>query len=119
MANDDPADREPLALDGLVPDDPNVPYNMVDVIKAVADQRDFFEIMPDYAKNILTGFGRMNGRSVGFVANNPAVLVREGVCVLFFFSFLPAFIDSHCPLAPLNKCVEPSAVMAGTFISLP
>lgn len=50
---------------------------MIDVIKAVVDERDFFEIMPEYATNILTGFGRMGGRSVGFVANNPAVLVSS------------------------------------------
>ena len=76
VENNDPEDRLPYALDGLIPDDPNVPYDMIDVIKAVVDERDFFEIMPEYATNILTGFGRMGGRSVGFVANNPAVLVR-------------------------------------------
>jgi propionyl-CoA carboxylase beta chain len=72
--NEDPVNRQIPALNGIVPDDPNIPYNMIDTIKAVVDNRDFFEIMPSFAKNIVIGFGRMDGRSVGFVANNPAVL---------------------------------------------
>ncbi len=71
---DDPADRVEEALDTLVPDNPNKPYDMKELILKVADEGDFFEIQPDYAKNIIVGFGRMMGRTVGFVANQPLVL---------------------------------------------
>jgi propionyl-CoA carboxylase beta chain len=70
---DDPEREEP-SLDSLVPANPNKPYNMKELILKIADEADFFEISPDYAKNIITGFGRMDGESVGFVANQPQVL---------------------------------------------
>ncbi len=71
---EDPADRAEEALDTLIPDNPNKPYDMKELILKVADEGDFFEIQPDYAKNIIVGFGRMTGRTVGFVANQPLVL---------------------------------------------
>ncbi len=71
---DDPADRMEEALDTLIPDNPNKPYDMKELILKVADEGDFFEIQPDYARNIIVGFGRMTGRTVGFVANQPLVL---------------------------------------------
>ncbi len=71
---EDRADRMEEALDTLVPDNPNKPYDMKELILKVADEGDFFEIQPDYAKNIIVGFGRMTGRTVGFVANQPLVL---------------------------------------------
>ena len=46
-------------------------YDMLDVIMGVVDEREFFELMPTYAKNLVTGFARMNGRTVGIVGNNP------------------------------------------------
>jgi len=55
----------------IVPDDPTLPYDVRDVIRSVADNSDFFEIMELYAKNIVIGFGRMGGRTTGFVANQP------------------------------------------------
>ncbi|TFG42439.1 MAG: acyl-CoA carboxylase subunit beta, partial [Bacteroidia bacterium] len=55
----------------IVPNDPTLPYDVRDVIKSVADNSDFFEIMELYAKNIVIGFGRMDGRTTGFVANQP------------------------------------------------
>jgi methylmalonyl-CoA decarboxylase subunit alpha len=55
----------------IVPDDPTLPYDVRDVIRSVADKSDFFEIMELYAKNIVIGFGRMGGRTTGFVANQP------------------------------------------------
>jgi methylmalonyl-CoA decarboxylase subunit alpha len=55
----------------IVPDDPSLPYDVKDVIKSVVDNSDFFEIMENYAKNIVIGFGRMGGRTAGFVANQP------------------------------------------------
>jgi len=70
----DPIDRPAPALETLVPDDPHRPYDMRELIEEVADEGDFFEIQPDYAKNILVGFGRMAGQTVGFVANQPMVL---------------------------------------------
>jgi len=70
---DDPDRAEP-SLDTLVPDNPNKPYDMKELIAKVADEADFFEISPDFAKNIITAFGRMDGETVGFVANQPQVL---------------------------------------------
>jgi propionyl-CoA carboxylase beta chain len=70
---DDP-DRMDGSLDSLVPANPNKPYNMKELILKVVDESDFFEISADYAKNIVVGFGRMDGETVGFVANQPQVL---------------------------------------------
>lgn len=70
----DPADRLIPSLEHLVPDDPNMPYQMKDVIREVVDNREIFEIMPEYAKNIVTAFARMDGRTVGIVGNNPMTL---------------------------------------------
>jgi propionyl-CoA carboxylase beta chain len=71
---EDPADRRDAALNAIVPDDPRVPYDIVDVIHRVVDDGDFFEIQPLYATNIVVGFARLNGRSVGIVANQPKSL---------------------------------------------
>ena len=70
----DPRDRIDTALDNLVPADANTPYDMHRVIETVLDERQFMAMMPDYAKNIITGFGRMEGRTVGVVANQPSEL---------------------------------------------
>src|SRR6202521_277052 len=70
----DPADREDKSLDTLIPDNPNKPYDIKELILKVADEGDFFEIASAYAKNIVTGFGRIAGRTAGFVANQPMVL---------------------------------------------
>jgi propionyl-CoA carboxylase beta chain len=70
----DPADRADPSLDDVVPADAMQPYDMKDVIHAVADDRYFFEVQEHFAKNILTGFARLDGRPVGIVANQPAVL---------------------------------------------
>ncbi|MFI4935018.1 MAG: acyl-CoA carboxylase subunit beta [Caulobacterales bacterium] len=70
---DDPDRAEP-SLDTLVPESPNKPYDMKELILKVVDEADFFEISPDYAKNVITGFGRMDGETAGFVANQPQVL---------------------------------------------
>lgn len=69
----DPADRLVLGLDQLVPLDNTAAYDMKEIILATVDERDFFELMPDYAKNIVVGFARMNGKTVGIVANQPKV----------------------------------------------
>ena len=71
---DDPADRPTAALDSLVPADPAKPYDIVEAIVAIADEGDFFELQPGYAKNIVIGFIRLQGATVGVVANQPMVL---------------------------------------------
>ena len=70
----DETNREDASLDTIVPADPNVPYDMKDIIERVIDNGYFFEVMPNFAKNIIIGFARMAGRSVGIVANQPAYL---------------------------------------------
>src|SRR4029434_9226264 len=70
----DPIDRADPQLDTLVPAAPNQPYDMLDVIHAVVDDRSFLEVHAHYAKNILVGFARLGGRPVGIVANQPAYL---------------------------------------------
>ncbi len=70
---DDPERKEP-SLNTLVPANPNTPYDMKELIEKVADEGDFFEIGKDFGKNIITGFGRMEGSTVGFVANQPMSL---------------------------------------------
>ena len=69
----DPADRMDPGLLTVVPDDPNKPYDMKDVIKMIADNGEFFEVHEHFAKNMLTGFARMGGRAVGIVGQQPAV----------------------------------------------
>jgi propionyl-CoA carboxylase beta chain len=70
---DDP-ERYDYSLDSLVPPNPNKPYDMKELIYKVVDEADFFELHPDYAKNIITGFARFEGSTVGIVANQPLVL---------------------------------------------
>ena len=62
------------SLDTLVPDNPNKPYDMLELITKVIDNRDFFQVQENFAKNMIVGFGRVEGRTVGFVANQPLVL---------------------------------------------
>ncbi|MEK0085546.1 acyl-CoA carboxylase subunit beta [Benzoatithermus flavus] len=71
---EDPAERDDFSLDTLVPPNPNKPYDMKELIRKVVDEGDFFELQPDYAKNIITGFARIEGSTVGIVANQPMVL---------------------------------------------
>jgi propionyl-CoA carboxylase beta subunit len=70
----DPINREDWALDRLVPDSPNQPYDMLDLVHAVADDGGFLEVHRHFARNIIVGFARLGGRSVGIVANQPAHL---------------------------------------------
>ncbi len=74
IACEDPADRCDEELDALVPTDPQKPYDMHEVIRRVVDVDSFFEVHADYAMNILVGFARLDGRVIGVVANQPAVL---------------------------------------------
>jgi propionyl-CoA carboxylase beta chain len=70
----DPWDRREDSLDTLIPDSASRPYDMHELIRKVLDDEDFFEIQPSHAANIITGFGRIEGRTVGLVANQPMVL---------------------------------------------
>ncbi|MDI1326457.1 MAG: acyl-CoA carboxylase subunit beta [Brevundimonas sp.] len=70
---DDP-DRDEASLDTLVPANPNQPYDIKELILKTVDEAEFFEIAPDFARNIVTGFGRLDGQTVGVVANQPQVL---------------------------------------------
>ncbi|MGO8948860.1 MAG: acyl-CoA carboxylase subunit beta [Ktedonobacterales bacterium] len=74
MVGDDPSSRADEELDEIIPDNPNRPYDMKDVIRRVVDRHSFFEVQEHWAKNIIVGFARLNGRSVGIVAQQPAVL---------------------------------------------
>ena len=74
VATDDPPDREEDVLDGLVPENPNKPYDMHRVITAVVDDGEFFKVHSSYATNLIVGFARIGGRSVGIVANQPSHL---------------------------------------------
>lgn len=71
---DDPIDRLEDQLNSIIPDSPNKPYDVKDVIHAVVDHHEFLEVMRNYAPNIITGFARFNGMSVGIVANQPNYL---------------------------------------------
>jgi propionyl-CoA carboxylase beta chain len=71
---EDPWDRIEESLDSLIPPSANQPYDMHELIRKVADEGDFFEIQPNHAGNIIVGFGRIEGRTVGIVANQPMVL---------------------------------------------
>jgi len=77
VPTEDPANRADPALRTLVPDDPSKPYDIKELVKLVVDEGDFFEVAPLYAKNLVVGFARFGGRSVGIVANQPAF--RAGV----------------------------------------
>ena len=74
ITSQDPPDRIDNSLDTLIPTNPNMPYDMKELILKVVDETDFFEIQDQYARNIITGFARMEGRTVGIVANQPMFL---------------------------------------------
>jgi propionyl-CoA carboxylase beta chain len=95
-SNHDPIDRADPALDSVVPADPQMPYDIKDIIHRVVDSGDFFEIHEHWAKNIVIGFARMDGKSVGIVANQPAFLagcldINSSVKGARFVRFCDAF----------------------------
>lgn len=92
---DDP-NREDEKLEQLVPADPNKPYDMKELIHSVVDDSNFFEVMPHYAQNMLTGFARLDGKPVGIVANQPAFLagvldINSSIKAARFVRFCDAF----------------------------
>jgi propionyl-CoA carboxylase beta chain len=70
----DPLDRQDVELNSIIPENPNQPYDIKDVIHRVVDQGTFFEVHEEFAPNIVVGFARLGGRSIGIIANQPAVL---------------------------------------------
>ena len=109
----DQADRIETSLDTLIPDNPNKPYDMKELIYKVVDDSDFFELMPNHAKNILIGFGRMQGSTVGFVANQPMVLagcldIQSSIKAARFVRFCDAFN------IPIVTFVDVPGFMPGT-----
>lgn len=96
VPSDDPVDREEPSLDSLVPADPDRPYDVRELVLKVVDEWDFLELAPDHARNMVIGFGRIAGRSVGIVANQPLVLagcldVKSAVKAARFVRFCDAF----------------------------
>ena len=92
----DPVDREDEALDSLVPESPNQPYDMHDLVHAVADDGEFLEVHQHFARNLIVGFAHLGGRSVGIVANQPAHLagtldIDASVKAARFVRFCDAF----------------------------
>ncbi|MGS4883371.1 MAG: acyl-CoA carboxylase subunit beta [Labrenzia sp.] len=74
VTNYDDPDRIDMSLDSFIPDNPNKPYDMKELVLKTLDEGDFYEIQENFAGNIITGFGRMEGRTVGVIANQPMVL---------------------------------------------
>ena len=102
-----------FSLDTLVPSNPNQPYDMKELITKIVDDGEFFELQPDYAKNIVIGFARMEGRSIGIVANQPLVLagcldIKASIKAARFVRFCDAF---NIPVVTL---VDVPGFMPGT-----
>ena len=110
---DDQQAREELSLDTLVPENPNQPYDMKELIVKLVDEDDFFELQPNYAKNIIIGFARMEGSTVGIVANQPMVLagcldINSSIKAARFVRFCDAFN------IPIITLVDVPGFMPGT-----
>ena len=109
----DPADRDDYSLDTLVPDNPNKPYDMKELVSKIVDDGEFFELQPEYAKNIIIGFARMDGHVVGIVANQPLVLagcldIKSSIKAARFVRFCDAFS------IPVVTFVDVPGFMPGT-----
>jgi propionyl-CoA carboxylase beta chain len=96
LPSTDPADRVEMSLNNLVPENPNKPYNVKTLIEKIIDENDFFELKADYAKNIITGFGRFEGRTAGIIANQPMHLagcldINASIKAARFVRFCDAF----------------------------
>ena len=113
LASQDPPDRVEPALADVVPDNPNQPYNMLDVISMVVDDGDFFQVHDQFAKNIVVGYGRMAGRTVGVVAQQPDFMagvldINASVKAARFVRFCDAFN------IPLVTFIDVPGFMPGT-----
>lgn len=109
----DPHDRFEMSLDTLVPDNPNKPYDMKELITKIVDEGDFFELQPNYAANIIIGFARMEGSTVGIVANQPMVLAG---CLDISSSIKAARFVRFCDCfnIPIVTLVDVPGFMPGT-----
>ncbi|MGV3525860.1 MAG: acyl-CoA carboxylase subunit beta [Candidatus Sericytochromatia bacterium] len=108
----DPVDRHEAALNTIIPDNPNKPYDMKQILELLLDDGEFFEMQPAFAGNLITGFGRMNGQTVGIVANQPMVLagvldIDASVKGARFVRFCDAFN------IPLITCVDVPGFLPG------
>jgi propionyl-CoA carboxylase beta chain len=109
---DDPEREEP-ALDSIVPDNPNKPYDMRDVVHLIVDNGEFFEVHEHFARNLIVGFARLNGRPVGVVGNQPAQLagvldIESSEKGARFVRFCDAFN------IPLLTCMDVPGFLPGT-----
>ncbi len=113
VATQDPVDRKDEKLKTVVPDDPSKPYDMRDVIHSVVDDGVFFEVHERYARNILCGFARVNGQSVGVIGNQPAFLAG---CLDIDASVKAARFVRFCDCfnIPLEKFVDVPGFLPGT-----
>lgn len=109
----DPHNRAEPSLDTLIPDNPNKPYDMMELITKLVDEGDFFELQPEYAGNILTGFGRIEGSTVGIVANQPMVLAG---CLDISSSIKAARFVRYCDCfnIPVVTLVDVPGFLPGT-----
>jgi len=113
VPTDDPSDRIEMSLDKLVPDNTNQPYDIKELILKTVDESDFFELQRDSAKNIVIGFARMGGSTVGIVANQPLVLagcldIKSAIKGARFVRFCDAFN------IPIVTFVDVPGFMPGT-----
>ena len=102
---EDSRHRAVPTLTDIVPPDPNMPYDMIHVIEQVVDRGDLYQIMPDYAKNMIVGFARMEGRTIGVVANQPMELagcldINSSVKAARFVRFCDSF---KCQIVNLDR----------------
>ncbi|NQV99077.1 MAG: acyl-CoA carboxylase subunit beta, partial [Rhodospirillales bacterium] len=109
----DPHDRAEPSLDTLIPDSTNKPYDMMELIIKLLDEGDFFELQPEYAGNIITGFGRIEGSTVGIVANQPMVLAG---CLDIASSIKAARFVRYCDCfnIPVVTLVDVPGFLPGT-----
>jgi len=107
LTSGDPWDRAVPSLESVVPLDTTAAYNMLDVIHDIVDAREFFELMPDYAKNIVIGFGRMNGQTVGIIGNNPS---HSAGCL---------DINASVKAARFIRCCDAFNIPLLTFVDVP
>jgi propionyl-CoA carboxylase beta chain len=105
--SNDPPDRMDMELDTIVPDDPRLPYDMHDVLRRVVDDGGFLEIQPGWAQNVIVGFARLGGRSVGVVAQQPAVLAGA------------LDIDASVKAARFVRTCDAFNVPLATFVDVP
>ena len=120
----DPIDRMDDSLNEIIPEDPNRAYDMYKVIGAVTDNGEFFEVQPKFAKNIITGFARFNGQSVGIVANQPSAYagvldVNASRKAARFVRFCDAFnipIVSLVDVPGFLPCTQVRSTMLSSFM---